>query len=80
MRQGAPVRPPTTCSRTAPSSSPIPGHTAAVVLGQGKPPGGAELAELRLSKVSFTCALLVFGERVLPYRSAPGEHFLFFAM
>lgn len=69
MRQGAPVRPP---------SSPTPGHTATVVLGHGKPPGGAGLAEL--SGVSFTCTLLVFVKRVLPYGSAPGEHFLFFAM
>lgn len=53
MRRGAPVRPP---------SSPIPGHIATAVLGQGTPPGGAELAEL--SGVSFTCALLVFGKRV----------------
>lgn len=64
MRQGAPARPP---------SSPIP---ATVVLGQGKPSGGAELAEL--GGVSFTCALIVFGERMLPDKSAPGEHFLSF--
>lgn len=45
MRWGAPARPPTACSHTAASSSPIPGPIATVVLGEGKPPGGAEVAK-----------------------------------
>lgn len=45
VRWGALARPLTACSHTAPSSSPIPGPIATIVLGQGKPPGGAEVAK-----------------------------------